>query len=124
MRKFEWERKPSKKQPTSKENATIIRALNNFGRVPEQHELLNEIENLQQQLQRKDNEINDLKSSIVDYQEAVGDYQDELKRKDNIINKIKKALKDHKEIKNKTNTKEYYIEVDEVLDYIKELESK
>ena len=50
--------------------------------------------------------------------------QQELQRKDNIINKIKKALKDHKEIKNKTNTKEYYIEVDEVLDYIKELESK
>lgn len=50
--------------------------------------------------------------------------QQELQRKDNIINELKKALKDHKEIKNKTNTKEYYIEVDEVLDYIKELESK
>lgn len=96
MRKFEWERKPSKKQPASKENITIIRALNNFGRVPEQHELLDEIETLQQELQRKDN----------------------------VINELKKALKDHKEIKNKTNTKEYYIEVDEVLDYIKELESK
>lgn len=83
-----------------------------------------QINELQQELQRKDNEINDLKSSIADYQEAVGDYQDEIVRKDNIINKIKKALKDHKEIKNKTNTKEYYIEVDEVLDYIKELESK
>ena len=47
--------------------------------------------------------------------------QQELQRKDNIINELKKALKDHKEIKNKTNTKEYYIEVDEVLDYIKEL---
>lgn len=61
------------------------------------------------------------------FQEAYENYYelyDELQRKDNIINKIKKALKDHKEIKNKTNTKEYYIEVDEVLDYIKELESK
>lgn len=56
--------------------------------------------------------------------DKVDDLQQELQRKDNIINKIKKALKDHKEIKNKTNTKEYYIEVDEVLDYIKELEER
>ena len=87
-------------------------------------EFENQLKLKEQELQRKDNEINDLKSSIADYQEAVGDYQDEIVRKDNIINKIKKALKDHKEIKNKTNTKEYYIEVDEVLDYIKELEER
>ena len=65
MRKFEWERKPSKKQPSSKENITIIRALNNFGRVPEQHELLDEIENLQQEFQRKDNIISELKELIL-----------------------------------------------------------
>ena len=64
MRKFEWERKPSKNQPTSKENITIIRALNNFGRVPEQHELLDKIENLQQELQRKDNNWNELKKYV------------------------------------------------------------
>ena len=60
MRKFEWGRKSSKKQPTSKENITIIRALNNFGRAPEQYELLDEIERLQQELQRKDNIIKEL----------------------------------------------------------------
>lgn len=61
---------------------------------------------------------------IVEFENQLKLKEQELQRKDNIINKIKKALKDHKEIKNKTNTKEYYIEVDEVLDYIKELESK
>lgn len=65
MRKFEWERKPSKKQPSSKENITIIRALNNLGRVPEQHELLDEIETLQQQLQSKDNNWNELKKYVM-----------------------------------------------------------
>ena len=55
------------KQIKSKENITIIRALNNFGRVPEQHELLDEIENLQQELQRKDNNWNELKEFILNH---------------------------------------------------------
>ena len=59
-------------------------------KIDMQEELNKTIENLYQELQRKDNIINDLKSSIADYQEAVGDYQDELKRKDNIINELKK----------------------------------
>ncbi len=54
-----------------------------------------EINTLKQELQRKDNKIKDLKSSIADYQEAVGDYQDELKRKDNIINELKQNKRDY-----------------------------
>ena len=41
-----------------------------------------------------------------------------------ILTELERALKDHKEIKEKTNTKEYYIEVDEVLDKIQELKEK
>ena len=52
-----------------KENATIIRALNKYGRVPQSHELLDEIENLQQELQRKDNIINELKEWVEDKEE-------------------------------------------------------
>ena len=88
MRKFEWERKPSKKQPTSKENATIIRALNNFGRVPEQHELLDGIENLQQELQRKDNIINELKKHIGEEWYCYDNESIEFKVAKDILDKI------------------------------------
>jgi len=60
----------------------------------ELHTLENRILDLLIELQRKDNEINDLKSSIADYQEAVGDYQDELKRKDNNWNELKRHIKE------------------------------
>ena len=70
------------------------------------------VEEKLQELQRKDNEINDLKISISDYQEAVGDYQDELKRKDNIINELKEWLNE--------NDRWYF---QQVLDKIEELES-
>ena len=40
------ERKPKKVDAKNKENETIIRALYMYGRVPEQWELLNEIERL------------------------------------------------------------------------------
>ena len=48
------ERKPKKIDAKNKENETIIRALYMYGRVPEQWELLNEIERL-------NNIINELK---------------------------------------------------------------
>lgn len=82
----------------------------------ERADFLLKIQHLQQELQRKDNEINDLKISIADYQEAVGDYQDELKRKDNIINELKKWL----EIKEEKETIGTF---SDVLDKIKELEN-
>lgn len=41
-----------------------------------------------------------------------------------ILTELERALKDHKEIEEKTNIKEYYIEVDEVLDKIQELKEK
>lgn len=41
-----------------------------------------------------------------------------------ILTELERALKDHKEIKEKINTKEYYIEIDEVLDKIQELKEK
>lgn len=44
-RKFE-DRKPTKVYAKSRENRVIIKALNTFGRVPEQWELLEEIERL------------------------------------------------------------------------------
>ena len=53
------ERKPKKFDAKNIENETIIRALYMYGRVPEQWELLNEIERLNNII----NEIN----SIVEY---------------------------------------------------------
>ena len=53
------ERKPKKVDAKNKENETIIRALYMYGKVPEQWELLNEIERLNNII----NEIN----SIVEY---------------------------------------------------------
>lgn len=44
-RNFE-DRKPTKVYAKSKENLTIIKALDMYGRVPEQWELLNEIDRL------------------------------------------------------------------------------
>lgn len=69
----------------------------------------------------KDNIINELKSSIADYQEAVGDYQDELKRKDNIINELKEWARLERYLQT-TNVEERIY--DEFLDKIKELENE
>ena len=115
--------------------------INNYEQV------LQNIESLQQKLQRKDNIINDLKSSITDYQEAVGDYQDEIVRKDNnwnelkewlnySIEKINEKLKNDKEeiivkdgkVMNMNDyqilrIKTFRIKMKEVLDKIKELEN-
>lgn len=57
-----------------------------------EYELQDLLNNLLNECQRKDNIINDLKSSIADYQEAVGDYQDEIVRKDNNWNELKKHI--------------------------------
>lgn len=82
-----------------------------------------ERERLQQENERKDNIINDLKSSIADYQEAVGDYQDELKRKDNIINEIKKFVEN--ELNHNVDKEKSFMgyQCKIILDKIKELEN-
>lgn len=55
-RKFE-ERKPTKVYDKSKENQAIIKALNMYGRVPEQWELLEEIEKLKNKINRAIEEL-------------------------------------------------------------------
>ena len=75
------------------------------------------VKQLQQELQRKDNEINDLKSSIADYQEAVGDYQDELKRKDNEIKQLQEDIVNH--IKIASEYKEQMIIKDNIINELK-----
>ena len=47
----------------NEENQTIIKALNMFGRVPEQYELLNEIERLNNII----NEYENMKKELLDY---------------------------------------------------------
>lgn len=73
------------------ENQTIIKAINMFGRVPEQYELLEEIERLnniikEQGLEDKPNYyVKGLEGSLKEYQE-------EIKRLNNIINDFEKYL--------------------------------
>lgn len=83
------------KQIKSKENITIIKTLNNFGRVPEQHELLDEIETLQQELQGKDNIINELEKWL-EY-EIYCDFSNEMtKAYQDSLDKIKELENDNK----------------------------
>lgn len=80
---------------------------------------MNKIVEYKQELQRKDNEINDLKSSIADYQEAVGDYQDELKRKDNNWNELKEFILNHYIVGHKVQNSS----LDMIINKMKELEN-
>ena len=47
--------------------------------------------------------------------------ENEITRLNNIIDELEKALKDHQDIKVKCHYKEYWVEVSEVLDKLKEL---
>lgn len=104
----------------------IIMAKEDYDRNVEQ--LLVEKLKLEKELQRKDNVINDLKSSIADYQEAVGDYQDEIVRKDNNWNELKEwcneCLEYHRIAREEgqTTISDTFFEM--VLDKINELEGK
>lgn len=77
-RTFE-ERKSTKVYAKSKENQTIIKALNMYGSVPEQWELLNEIEQLNSIINKKNIEITILKNKLDMIKNNVDDL---IKRKD------------------------------------------
>lgn len=78
----------------------------------------NVFENLQE-IERLNNIINDLKSSIADYQEAVGDYQEEIERKDNIISELEIFLIGTKD--ENINLNFTVVRVQDILDKLKEL---
>jgi len=81
-RKFE-ERKHKKVYAKSKENQAIIKALNMYGRVPEQWELLEEIERLKQ--------INE------EHRKINGELREEIKH---IANCRDKAIEEIKHLEN------------------------
>lgn len=71
------------------ENRTIIRAINKFGRVPETHELLDEIDRL-------NNIINELERKLNNYDLDYMDMQGEHMLADTIED-IRNTLKELKE---------------------------
>ena len=69
----------------SKENQSIIKALNMYGRVPEQWELLNEIKRLE-------DEIAKLTAENTEWESKYYDLQKENDRLNNIIDELEKEF--------------------------------
>lgn len=90
IRTFE-DRKPTKVYAKSKENQAIIKALNMYGRVPEQWELLEEIERLKEDMKIKDDYIS------INYNKDTKEYT--LDRKN--YYKINKRLNERIDYKSK-----------------------
>lgn len=82
------------------------------------HELYEENKQLKEEIENK---IELCEGDTISYQLG---YDSAKALYEKILTELERALKDHKEIKEKTNTKEYYIEVDEVLDKIQELKEE
>ena len=81
------------------------------------YKLVQENKQLKEELENDIDRYEDTISYQLGYDNAKAFYE-------KILTELERALKDHKEIKEKTNTKEYYIEVDEVLDKIQEIKEK
>lgn len=69
----------------NKENQMLIKALNMFGRVPEQYELLEEIERLKI-----------IEEKYKDSQLYIHDFKEEIEKLNNIINKALEKINDYK----------------------------
>lgn len=83
------------------------------------------VKQLQQELQRKDNEIKQLREDIVNHIKIASEYKEQMIIKDNIIKEIKKFIEFHYTdnidfYKNKGIGLDYP-QVDYILDKIKEL---
>lgn len=76
-RKFE-DRKITKVNVKSKENLTIMKALNMYGRVPEQWELLNELERLNKDLETALDICNQRQKKIVKLNNIIDELEKEL----------------------------------------------
>jgi hypothetical protein len=85
-----------------------------------QHELLDEIETLKQELQRKDNEIKQLQEDIVNHIKIASEYKEQMIIKNNIINELESY------IENVYHGFPYteWIHKSEALDKLKELKVK
>lgn len=92
----------------------------------ELHTLENRILDLLKELQRKDNEIKQLREDIVNHIKIASEYKEQMIIKDNIINELKDYLKfeiaEWQDVDN-IPTKARVEEDREILDKIKELES-
>lgn len=86
MRKFE-DRKRQKKEIidiTSKENNILIRTINNFGKIPETSELLDEIDRL-------NNIIDELEKYIIENKQGY------IIRSDKLLDKLKELKENNNE---------------------------
>lgn len=98
------------------ENQTIIKALNMFGRVPEQYELLNEIERLKEE----NRTYQEYPFIIVEKNGVICRKNQEIERLNNIINELEKYIKENSWYYN-TSDGCQWVNQFKVLDKLKEL---
>lgn len=90
---------------------------------------LEQVKELEQELQRKDNEIKQLQEDIVNHIKIASEYKEQMIIKDNIINELKKWLNEP-QITYNLDATEFGIEkiecvsVKDILDKIEELENE